>query len=226
MIVVGSVLAPWKCDGTELSWLAHPDTFVADAADAGIPLEFFAALEVDARGTAPYPTALFQKLDKWWTFSVDDGATEVTTANRLRRICTGRNLIIERAMEAGAEWVLFLDSDLTPDPRSVAKLLDMDWPIVGGDVPSYCLGGELVANWTYPVEKHWNTAGYLLVHRRVFSQIRWRTDLSVGLTDDPAFAADANRLGYPTFVRKDCVGTHAPLIPVEARSVDRRIHRG
>lgn len=246
MIVVGATTTSWKCDGTELGWLTHAEEMI------GYDCRFFAALEQDARGDAPFAN-LLDRLgeNEHWTYRYDDNATEINASNRIARICAGRNMVTEYAVREGAEWVLFLDTDLTPDADCIPKLLEVDWPIVGGDVPSYCLGGPDLTHhpakvwleggmvWPrahrasfqnppefgYPVQQHWTTAGFLLVHRQLFRKLRWRCDPDAGMTDDPCYAADAWAMGWPTLVRKDVIGRHAPCEPVGARGQDMTIFR-
>jgi hypothetical protein len=181
-----------------------------------------------------------------WTFSMDTGATAYGTGERLARITTGRNLITEMANRIGAEWILHVDSDVVAPADSLPKLFEMCWPIVGGDVPDYVLSGpdvkappplpagasekwvkrvgalvSIAGGYDFPVQQHWTTAGFLLVHRDIFSQIRWRTDPLAGMTDDPCYAADALRLGWPTLVRRDMqVEQLANLVAVEERGYD------
>jgi hypothetical protein len=224
MIVVGTTCAPYKVDGSELNWLLHADEFV----DRDPQTRFFAALElVPGRDPALYGrlrTRLATLAGTAWTFSLDDGERELTSGNRLTRICLGRNLIAEFAARTTASHVLFLDSDLQVPGDAIEKLLELNAPIAGGDVPSYCLHGPTVAGYDFPVERHWNTAGFLLVRRDVFTRVRWRHDPDHGLTDDPCYAADAVALGFDeTLVRKDLIGHHVPLIPMEERGHDRRL---
>jgi hypothetical protein len=183
-----------------------------------------------------------------WTFHVDTGVpTTYGTGERLARICTGRNLLVAMAERLDAEWILFLDSDVVPHPGLLRALFEVGWPIVGGDVPDYGLRGPAVGSvlemdppvtasekwqkrwammgadgpYEFPVQRHWNTAGCLLVHRDVWSKVRWRTDPWAGLTDDPCYDADATALGWPTLVRKDVANGHVtPLVPVEDRGYD------
>jgi hypothetical protein len=228
-----------------------------DARSAGHDVRYFAALETDARGLDPYRVTMraFAELAElgipadYWTFSLDTGEAEVTTTDRLVRICTGRNLVIEAALrDADVTHILFVDSDLELPGDALSKLLEMDWPIVGGDVPHYGLHGPAVAHpadssasrdtvrsmtgrkwafgwWEFPVQEHWNTAGFLLVERHVVRRCRWGTDHHHGgeLSDDPWFAERVKQeFGYPTFVRKDVQGHHPLLVPVEQRTADRR----
>lgn len=227
MIVVGSTLAPYKVDGSELDWLKSGEEFL----DRDPLTHFFAALELlPNRGPAVFArlrTRLNALGGTSWAFSLDDGEEELTSENRLTRICMGRNLITEYACRVAASHILFLDSDLSVPGDSIEKLLEVDAPIVGGDVPTYCLHGPSdLSRHAFPVERHWNTAGFLLVRREVFKRVRWRHEHfhMTGLTDDPCYAWDAESLGFgETLVRKDLIGHHVPLIPMEKRGHDRRL---
>jgi hypothetical protein len=205
-------------------------------APAGVELEYFAALELDSGGvTWPFIEVMNQVLAKngsWWFFTLHDGRTSVTTANRLHHIITGRNLVQDYAVGNGHDWVLFLDADMQPPPDAIPKLLELDWPVVGGHVPTYGLSGprpylslqpgrdQYPESWD--VQIHMNTAGFLMVRRDIFRKVRWRVDPDLGMTDDPCYHADTDRLGYPTFVRHDVVGRHYPeaLPALEQRGYD------
>lgn len=219
------------------SWLAPLDT------PAGVTLRYFAALELDPGGAMDPFWSVIRSIEAkpvsdWWWYTLADGRTSITTANRLHHICAGRNLIQDYAVGNGFDWILFLDADMEPPRDALTKLLDLDWPIVGGHVPTYALSGPSVdrrlqyeGRKPYPdswdVQVHMNTAGFLLVRRDVFRYNRWRTDPDEGMTDDPCYYADAAALGYPTFVRHDCVGRHYPeaIPPLEDRGYDLSITR-
>lgn len=258
MIVVGTTIPPYKSGSEQTSewgaWVSNLEAVADDAAEVGEDIRVFVALEVDNRGSFVH-SRLFNVLRASglpydsWKFMLDDGAEQVTSGNRLQRICTGRNMVIEFAMRIGAEWILFLDSDTTPDPQTVSKLKALDWPIVGGEVAEYCLHGPEVkerpqchcgiprCSWhrddtdrpppyDFPVEDHWNTAGYLLVHRDIFTKVRWGWDSDAGMTDDPWYQQRVTDVtGFHTLVRKDCVGQHVPLVPLEAREQDTFLRR-
>lgn len=235
-IVVGATVAPFKATSREVTqWLASAKELTEDARSAGFTnVHYFVAIEHDGRGLAPF-TELLTRLTAvnkipgasaaYWTFSICDHNDTVTTANRLIRICTGRNLIHEFALRSpDTSHVLFLDSDLIVPGDSISKLLEVNHPIVGGDVPSYCLGGPKSKKHNFPVQQHWNTAGFLLVERDVIRQVRWRADDHIGgsgCTDDPCFAYDVEKIcGHQTLVRKDVIGVHRPLVPLEKRGHD------
>ena len=229
MIVVGSTLASYKIDSTETNWLGSAEEMIEDAFPQ--ELHFLAVLETDGRGPAHFDT-LIKRLASlkeravatWWRFELDDGARFITSGNRLMRICTGRNLIIDYALQHGADHVLFLDSDLHVPGESLSKLVEVNAPVVGGDVPSYCLSGKDVSREGIPLQEHWNTAGFLLVRREVLQVTRWGHDPIDGITDDPWFQARTAEKFGPTRVRKDVIGVHEPLAPLEQRAVDRQIY--
>jgi len=226
MIVVASTVAAYKCNGAEeLSWLANAEAMMADYPE----LHFFCAIQVgQGRDNAfgPLRRRLSELPSTVWTFAIDDGAREISSSNRLLYIATGRNLAIEFGMRTRATHILFLDTDLTPPGDCLSKLLAVDHPIVGGTVPHYGLRGQAVEGYPFPVEEHWNTAGFLLIRREVFRRVRWRTDPDAGMSDDPCYAADAEQLGFgKTRVRKDVIGLHPPLMPLEKRGQNLHIQQ-
>lgn len=192
---------------------------------------FFAAIEVDARGIAPF-TALTARLDdlggEWWTYSLDDGRTAVSTGNRLRHITTGQNLATDYAQTVGASHMLFMAADCEPPADTLPKLLEVKHPLVGGHVSTYCLTGPAVDGFPFPVEEHMATAAFVLIARDVFRRLRWRWDADTGMSDDPCLHHDAlTLLGIPTYVRHDVVGRHYPdCIPgIEHRGYDLHVER-
>lgn len=238
MIVVASTVAAWKCNGRgELAWLETMETMAFDAQRIGEELRIFVAVELDARGLSPFDR-LIERLQilqqaasipfDLWTFSLDDVTDQITTTNRLIRICTGRNLAHEFAMRMGATHILFLDTDTLVPGDCVSKLLEVNHPVVGGEVPNYCLHGPIVPGFDFPVEEHWTTAGFLLVSRDVFKVLRWRWNPDDGIiTDDPCFQSDQQVWGFgQTWVRKDVIGEHIePLVAVENRDADLKRYR-
>lgn len=272
MIVVATTIPPWKIDPAEpgyyASWLDHADELAGSVDD---DVRFLLVLELDARGVKVFQplfdvieaTKLDPRAVTMLTFAYDDGRETVTTGNRLIRICTGRNLITQWAVDNGASHILFVDADTSIPGDALTKLLAVKYPIVGGRVPTYCLEGPRVSDvstwhtdecaWnqhryehnddqsvtvydhgdctcsaaTMRVTQHMNTAGFLLVARSLFNRLRWRVDLDKGLTDDPCYDQDATSLGFPTWVREDCVAQHYPMSigPVEVRGHDLAIYR-
>jgi hypothetical protein len=244
-IIYGTTIPPYKSadrDRAEAeAWLRNVEALSDDAFDAGMNLRIFLAAEVDGRGNWVQHRVMSRLREcgvpfDVWHFMIDDGLSVITSESRLHRICAGRNLIVEYALRERAEWVFFVDSDLSPDPQSITKLLALDYPVVGGEVPNYCLTGRKVAEhpcfpgrtYDFPVEAHWNTAGYLMLHQSVLRRIRWghdnwpTDDNLPRITDDP-WTQDLIRSvsSFETLVRKDCIGEHRGLIPMEDRGHDR-----
>lgn len=241
LIVVASTTAAWKCnERDELAWLLVAEKM---RESSPVPVVFFCTVQMDPDPEADFPSGTLRpRLDEvggdYWDFSLHAGWSR-TTRQRLIGITTGRNLIREYALrDTDATHVLFLDSDVEPDLECISKLLELDHPVVGGDIPAYCLKGPEVMDgddvqrnalgqivlrrgvprFPFPVQEHWNTAGFLLVRRDVLAEVAWRWNPDAGYSDDPCFAADVERAGFgKTWVRKDCVGKHAPLVAVERR---------
>jgi hypothetical protein len=239
-IVVGTTAAPFKATSAEVTqWLECANSMALRAMSAGFKkVHFFAALEVDSRGRAPYQDLLARMAEveksherivcNQWFFAIDDGSKKIDPVNRLIRICTGRNLVQEYALrQKNMTHILFLDSDLKVSADSIPMLLEMEHPIVGGSVPSYCLAGPTIDRYPFPVERHWNTAGFLMVERDVARKVRWRSDVhDSGASDDPCYNQDAKDFGFGnTLVRKDLIGVHKPLVPLTKRGHELEIQR-
>lgn len=218
MIVIGTTLAAFVMDmeDTWSSWLKN-----AEQTKELHEVTYFAAIEVDARGVDPF-APLIQRIEEvggtYFTYSLDDGRTEVTSANRLRHICAGRNIVHDFAVEQHASHILFLDADTMAPADAISKLLELNHPLVGGQVDTYCLSGPKVDNYQFHVEEHMNTAGFLMVGEPLLTRLRWRWDWE--MTDDPCFHKDAIEFfNIPTYVRKDVKGKHFPqhIPPIEQR---------
>lgn len=228
-IAVCTTLAAYVMDQRETweSWIANADMIRARAKISGHEAQYFAAIEVDARGLDPFAdllTALCSVSGEWWTYSLDDGRTEVTSHNRLRHLTMGQNLASEYANAGGFDWMLFMGADTAPPDDVIPKLLEADHPLIGAEVPTYCLGGPVVDGYDFPVQEQMNTTSALMIRRDVFKRLRWRYDVDLGLTDDPAYQLDAQELlNVPSYCRKDCVAQHYPgvIYPIELRFPDR-----
>lgn len=262
MIVVGSTLAAYVMNDEDTwgAWLRSAEA-MAEATEEEI--RFFVAIEVDRRGLQPFEPLLKRLTEiegntragvlvDWWTYDLDDRRTSVTTANRLRHLTMGQNLVSEYATAEGASHLLFMAADTMPPADAIPKLLEMDLPLVGGHVSTYAFGGEVQyvhviegfgsrgptqrkyreendqAVEGIPVLIHFPTAAFVMIERDLFKAIRWRVDVELGMTDDPSYAYDAEVFfGVTPCIRLDCVGRHFPeaIGPIESRGHDMTVHR-
>lgn len=250
--VIGSPLVAWKCDkGEHMTWLQNRISIAEKFPNA----VWFSSFETDHRGLEPFRDvmcALQEVGGKHWTFTIDDMRSEVTSVNRLIRIETGRNLIREFAQrpvvtkdhssveirhsaeQSRYSAVLYVDSDVRISVEIVEKLMEIDHPLVGVDVPAYGLRGKLIHE-NPRVEEHWTTAGLLWVNEPAFYDLPWHHNAPRGLSDDPAFQFMAERLKQKdgnslsentygmTWVRKDISASHEGLlVAVENRRIPDR----
>lgn len=234
MIVVGTTLAAFVMDQVETwhSWMMNPEQVIESTSEE---VRYFVAIEVDARGLEPFEELLGRLAElggEYWTYSLDDGRTEVTTGNRLRHITTGQNLVVDYCVSEGADWLLFMAADCRPPDDVIPRMLELEHPLVAPNVPTYCLGLDtpkvsrfIPRGWD--VRCHMASAAALMIHSDVFRKIRWRWDPVDG-SDDPCFWLDARRLGVETLVRHDVTARHYPeQVPgIEARGHDMTVHRG
>lgn len=237
-IVVGCTTVGFKMTGDWRnwgSWLANAEQVQQSLQDE---VTYFAALETDARGLPPFFPLMERLADvmgDYWTFSLNDKAEVITTANRIRRICMGHNLVSEYAMEIGASHVLFLASDTQCRDDVLPRLLELDAPVAACHIPTYCLGVDQpplpeFAKKGWDVRAHMETCAAMLLRRDVFTRIKWRADKDRGMTDDPSMHADVTELlGEPVLSRHDVLATHYPesIPPIEQRHTEeqRRVWR-
>lgn len=252
--VIGTPLVAWKCDsGEHLDWIANRHEITQKFPN----VKWFSAFELDRRGIEPFGDvieALREVNGDYWTYSINDMQSTVTSSNRWIRIETGRNLIREFAQRhritSGHHWgedcteenigvvnyqaILYIDSDIHLDAEIVEKMLAVDRPLVGVNVPQYGLTGKVIST-DPPIEEHWTTAGALLVNSPAFYDLPWYHNSYLNLSDDPTFQSMAERLlrreGVEnldstygmTWVRKDVNANHkGVLIPVEQRNINDR----
>lgn len=230
MIVVGATTAPFSMNDENSwgSWLKNAEE-VKQSHPNGV--SYFAALQVDKRGIDPF-APLIERLEQlggtYWTYSLDDGRTEVTSKNRVSHICAGRNTIVDYASRNHASHILYLDADCTPPPDVLPKLLEVDYPLVAGYIHSYAIQGPLMEEYSFPVMDTWASAGCVLAAHEVYTRLRWRWDSVTGMTDDPCYYKDAfELLNVKIRVRKDVQTSHYPtiLIPVDNRGHDMTVVR-
>lgn len=232
-IVIGTTLAAFVMDdeSTWSAWLRNAEAIKASHPEG---VRYFCAIEVDARGLEPFGPlldALAEVGGEYWVGMLDDGRTEVTTANRLRHITAFQNLVTDYCCSLPeCTHMLFLAADLEPPADCLPKLLALDHPLVGGHVPTYGLHGPTEPGYppTWGVQRHMATAAFVMLARPLFRVVRWRWDLDAGMSDDPCLEHDARTLlDVPTLVRHDCEGRHWPqsIGAVETRGHDMTVAR-
>jgi hypothetical protein len=237
MIVVGTTLAPYIMSEEERwkGWLFNARQLRASTEEE---ICFFAAIEIDSRGIdhfAPLVAELNDlsindRLETHWTFSLDDGSDEITTGNRLRRITTGQNLVTDFSVTHQASHLLFMAADCSYPENALNELIELDHPLVGGHVPTYCLDGPVVEDlrgkYGDLVREHMATAAFVLLRSDLFNVVRWRWDHS--MSDDPCLHYDADRFhGVKTYVHHGVLGRHYPecIGSMESRYSDRKIRK-
>lgn len=230
MIVVGTTMAAFVMDqeDTWASWMRN-----AEALKASHPsVKYFVALQVDKRGLEPFEPLLARLTQiggEYWTYSLDDGRTSVTTANRLRHIVVGQNLVVDYAQSIpDCSHLLFLAADCMPPNDVIPRMLEVNHPLTAPFIPTYNLRGPYVDGYWYPVMDTMASAAAIFIARKVFTKIRWRWDADMGMSDDPCYHYDAlNLLGIPTYVREDVVAKHYPEIvdAIEKRGHDMTVVR-
>lgn len=230
MIIVGTTLAAFVMDqeDTWASWMRN-----AEAVQATYPeVKYFAAIQVDKRGLEPFKPfldRLAQIGGEYWTYSLDDGRTSVTTANRLRHIVIGQNLVVDFAQShPNCSHLLFLAADCQPSDDVLPKLLEMNYPLTAPFISTYGLTGPVVDSYPFPVMDAMASAAAIMIAREVFTKIRWRWDFDTGMSDDPCYHHDAKTLlGIPTHVRTDIRAAHFPetIGAIETRGHDMTVVR-
>ncbi len=150
-----------------------------------------------------------------------------------------RNLLAMRALECGAEWLFFLDSDVVPPEDAVPRLIARGKPLISGiyarrsppmSLPVMMRGGRWVEK--YPantlIEVDVVGAGCMLIHRSILEKLPpqrpgkhwfdWRVDMQAVLppgeclSEDYTFCYHVKRqLGIPTVVDTSVICRHIGL---------------
>lgn len=232
MIVIGTTLTTYAMLDPDRSymwdaWLRHAELIIETAPDE---VRYFVAIETDARGIEPFQ-ALLDRLEKiggeYWRFDLDDGRRDVHTFNRLRHITMGQNLLSDYAHAMGATHLLHMAADCEPTPAVLPKLLAVNAPLAAAYCPTYGLRGEeLTAEYPdFPVTGPSPVgspfaAVCVLIQREVFKRLKWRYDIDLGMSDDPALCFDLKEFyNEEVRIRLDCIATHHPtcISSVETR---------
>jgi len=242
-VLVATTLAAYVMDQVDTwsAWLRHADAVRASNPDG---VDFFAAIEVDVRGLEPFGP-LVDRLTEladgdrhaaYWTYTLDDGRTEVTTGNRLRHITFGQNLTNDRACSGDYSHLLFVAADCEPPVDVIPRLLEPEHHVVAAHSPTYGLPAVRATDreYAYPLGTWKNpetlcfSAACVMLDREAFRKLRWRWDVDAGMSDDPCLQHDAwHNHGWPVYVRRDVVTRHYPdCIPgIEYRGHDMTVVR-
>ena len=236
MIVVGTTITAFAMNNPDIwsSWMRNAEKVKEEYQKFGTfsDIKYFAAIEVDARGLEPF-APFIERLQaiggEYFTYSLDDGRTEITTLNRLRHITFGQNLVVDYCQANPAvTHLLFMAADCMPPDDVMPRMLEMDHPLVAPYITTYALRGPKVEKYPYPVMDTMASAACIFIARSVFRAIRWRWDLDTNLSDDPAYHHDAlHLLGIPTYVREDSIAKHFPesIGSIETRGYDMTVAR-
>lgn len=207
------------------SWLTNA---IHIQASHGNDVKYFVAIQVDERGREPFQT-LTDMLDyiggEYWFYSLDDGRTAVTGANRLRHICAGLNLIADFATTENASHILHMAADCEPPRDALPKLLEVRNGIAAASCSTYFSydNTELwqdVGDYPFRVVDGPMAAVCVLIARGLFKRLKWRWDPDLGMSDDPSYTYDATTLlNVRTLTRTDCVALHNPraIGPIDRR---------
>ena len=129
---------------------------------------------------------------------------------RLGPIVAARNAARNWALRSDMSSLLFIDSDVEPEPDGLERLLAHNRALVGGMVPGrgahaahrYVFGPQ--TNVGNLIACDYGTCGYMLVRRDLLEKVefRWgpsRRQPATMLSEDPAFAEDALMAGFGRF---------------------------
>lgn len=236
MIVVATTLHAYVMDNPDHwgSWMRNAEKVKEEYARFGdwAKIQYFAAIQLDARGLEPFKPFLdrLNEIDGgFWTYSLDDGRTQVTTKNRLRHIVVGQNLCNDFAMSTNdCTHMLFMAADCMPPDDIMPRMLEMNHPLCAPYIRTYNLRGKKIDKYPFLVEEAMASAAAIFMDRRIFSSIRWRWDLDNNMSDDPCYHHDSlHYLGVPTYVRHDCIAKHFPeaVGAIETRGHDMTVFR-
>jgi hypothetical protein len=127
---------------------------------------------------------------------------------RLFPICIARNMAIDCAMLNDYDYIFFVDADVIVPRNSLELLMAEDRPIISGTVPgrgAHNHAAYIFHPRSYPkpgvVSCAHSTCGFTLIKREVFQVLRFRQGphpihTEVHLSEDPAYGADMEQLGF------------------------------
>jgi hypothetical protein len=236
MITICTTVAAFVMDNEDHwgSWMKNAEKVKENYQHFGdwTDVQYFAAIQIDSRGIEPFKP-FTDRLESiggtYWTYSLDDGRTEVNTKNRVRHIVVGQNLCNDFSMSNPAcTHMLFMAADCMPPDDILPKMLEMNHPLCAPYITTYGLRGPIVEKYPYPVMDSMASAAAIFMDRSIFSGIRWRWDMDKNMSDDPSFHHDAiHYMNTATYVREDCIAKHFPeaVGAIETRGHDMTVHR-
>ncbi len=152
-------------------------------------------------------------------------------------IARKRNRMIENFLSpdnAALEWLFFLDSDMTPPPDTIEKLLQCGHDVVTAVCtrrrPPYmtCCGyrdgaGGLTELRTYGgtrnpiVEIDWAGSAALLIRRTVLERVPppWFVATDEGIAEDVYFSSQVRKAGIPIFCETTVHVGHLGVTPID-----------
>lgn len=125
---------------------------------------------------------------------------------RLPSITIARNMAVDFASKEEIDHLLFVDSDVIIRPDGVKRILRMNKPLSGGNVPGR--GAHSHVRYVFGIQEQignilrcaHGTMGYCLIHKSIFQYLRFRRGPHPDrpetiLSEDPCFEIDAEKLG-------------------------------
>jgi hypothetical protein len=151
--------------------------------------------------------------------------------NHRASAAANRNMLVEQFLaEPSLKWILFVDSDMTPEPQTALRLLSHDVDIVGAlyysrdgsYTPMYAeLQGEQVETSAAGLRKvDWVGTGCMLIRRKVLEamQTPYMEFLGPERGEDVYFCRKAMRMGFSVYLDTAyCVG-HMTAQPIDAEA--------
>ena len=141
-----------------------------------------------------------------------------------------RNIGVQTVLDdPGIKWVFFLDSDMTPETKTITRLLALDAPIAGAlcfhrvapFIPAIGLlpGQEEVDLTSGPFEVACTGGAALLVRREVLEAMSpgpyFEYTPGAMHGEDINFSKRARRLGFPILIDPDITVGHLGAVPVD-----------
>ena len=121
-------------------------------------------------------------------------------------------------------WIYFCDSDMTPEPDAILKLLALDVPVAGAlyttRIPPFhyevqALDGRVRTDG--PFEVRWTGGGALLVRREVIESIAppyFEYQDGTDINEDHFFCGKVRAAGYPIIIEPRVRVGHVAAIPI------------